>query len=108
MNILTTVEHLTAVAVQYRTHLHTCGICRGEQEGICGDAPYYLGELRAAMRLVEDTTRPDAVSAERCQYCGARPSWPVLWHTDGRDTIVHLCESCDKREMLDLEGESCQ
>jgi hypothetical protein len=105
MNTLTAVEHLTAVASQYRTHLHVCGICRGEQEGICGDAPYYLGELRAAMRLVDRTYAPEAQS-ERCQYCGARPAWPVLWHADGRDTIVHLCESCDKREMLELEDKS--
>jgi hypothetical protein len=102
MNLLILLNHLIAVAVKYRAHLHTCGVCRGERDGACSDAPYYQGELCAAMRLVSGAAGPDESPAERCQYCGAKPAWPVLWHVDGKDAVVYLCESCDRREMLEF------
>lgn len=47
------------------------------------------------------TTEPP--SQEPCAYCGARPTWAVVWeHNEGKDTI-YLCAACDDAEAREVE-----
>jgi hypothetical protein len=43
-------------------------------------------------------------SNEPCAYCGARPTWPVLWtYDDGMKYTLYLCAECDDEETDSLE-----
>ena len=44
------------------------------------------------------------LSQEPCAYCGARPTYPVVWEDDqGHRICVYLCRECDSREIDALE-----
>jgi hypothetical protein len=47
---------------------------------------------------------PEGASNEPCAYCGARPTWPVVWtHDDGSAYTIYLCAECDDEEIVALE-----
>jgi hypothetical protein len=50
-----------------------------------------------------ETHLPDGASNEPCAYCGARPTWPVVWTSDGQSHTVYLCAECDDDEARALE-----
>jgi hypothetical protein len=55
--------------------------------------------------FVMDETLPDGASHESCAYCGARPTWPVVWtYGDGAEHVIYLCAECDEAEIKALEG----
>jgi hypothetical protein len=59
--------------------------------------------MRESKMMTETTDRG---SHEPCAYCGARPTWPVIWHyDDGEEHVIYLCASCDDREIKALERE---
>jgi len=43
------------------------------------------------------------LSQEPCAYCGARPTYPVVWEDEGHRICVYLCRECDSREIDALE-----
>ncbi|MCP9448129.1 MAG: hypothetical protein NNA22_11265 [Nitrospira sp.] len=47
----------------------------------------------------------DPPSQEPCAYCGARPTWPVVWSHDGVTSSIYLCAECDANETDALERE---
>jgi hypothetical protein len=49
-----------------------------------------------------ETPMPDGASNEPCAYCGARPTWPVVWTRDGQKHTVYLCAECDEEEIMAL------
>ena len=50
-------------------------------------------------------TTETAPSQEPCAYCGARPTWGVVYEIDGHKEMVYLCGDCDQQEekMIDEE-----
>jgi DNA-directed RNA polymerase subunit RPC12/RpoP len=47
---------------------------------------------------------PEGASYEPCAYCGARPTWPVVWtYDDGTTYTVYLCSQCDEVETVSIE-----
>jgi len=43
-------------------------------------------------------------SQEPCAYCGARPTYLVVWEDDqGHRLFVYLCRECDELESNALE-----
>jgi hypothetical protein len=47
---------------------------------------------------------PEVASNEPCAYCGARPTWPVVWKYDDDTTYtVYLCAQCDGMEIMSIE-----
>lgn len=43
-------------------------------------------------------------SHEPCAYCGARPTWPVMWSgRDIGDITIYLCALCDEGEAHALD-----
>jgi alpha-D-ribose 1-methylphosphonate 5-phosphate C-P lyase len=47
------------------------------------------------------------ISQEPCAYCGARPTYLVVWEDDqGHRLFAYLCEQCDDAEILALEVDS--
>jgi len=50
---------------------------------------------------------PEGASQEPCAYCGARPTWPVVWtYDDGTEYTVYLCAQCDEEETMALDDAS--
>lgn len=44
-----------------------------------------------------------------CEYCGATPTWAVVWEADGKESVVHLCAQCDERETREIiEDDGCE
>jgi len=53
-----------------------------------------------------ETELPQGASNEPCAYCGARPTWPVVWtHEDGSTYTIYLCAQCDEEELLEFDRE---
>lgn len=45
-------------------------------------------------------------SNEPCAYCGARPTWPVVWGIGTESpTTLYLCAACDDAERRALDGD---
>jgi hypothetical protein len=52
-----------------------------------------------------DKPLPKGASNEPCAYCGARPTWPIVWTYDGgEEHTVYLCAQCDEREIRTMES----
>jgi hypothetical protein len=53
------------------------------------------------------TSLPEGASHEPCAYCGARPTWPVVWtNDDGTEYTVFLCAECDEDEIRAFNDDS--
>lgn len=42
-------------------------------------------------------------SREPCAYCGARPTWAVVYRQGGDVWMVYLCAECDEVETEEFE-----
>jgi len=50
--------------------------------------------------MTTDENLPEDGSNEPCAYCGARPTWPVVWSSeDGSSYTIYLCAECDEQEL---------
>jgi len=53
-----------------------------------------------------DKPLPEGASHEPCAYCGARPTWPVVWSSeDGSSYTIYLCAECDEAEIRAFDRE---
>lgn len=43
-------------------------------------------------------------SQEPCAYCGARPTWAVVWDGD-EERAVYLCAACDREEVAETNSD---
>ena len=48
-------------------------------------------------------TTETSPSQEPCAYCGARPTWAVVYEMPGRTEAVYLCAECDEQEIKELD-----
>jgi len=93
--------------------MHQCPLCRMPTEGFREGNRFFLHceechlEMAEKERVSEDKVRPVTSGTDRpCHYCGATPSWAVVWSSDGGEREIYLCASCDDAEaqMLLEEG----
>lgn len=53
----------------------------------------------------KETTPPETAKDIPCAYCGATPTYAVVWENDGEREVVYLCARCDDEESAQLERE---
>lgn len=54
------------------------------------------------------TYPPGAPQDIPCAYCGATPSYAVVWESGGERETTYLCARCDDEEIGQLEKEEDQ
>lgn len=50
-------------------------------------------------------TTPVPPSNEPCAYCGARPTWPIVWGEGSNAHTIYLCAQCDADEMSAFDND---
>lgn len=76
----------------YSKYCAWCGHVLSDSDAACPKCGYTV-------------TTDEPPSQEPCIYCGARPSWPVVWRgPDGIESTIYMCAECDERETEAMEA----